>query len=97
MWPETLPVTGTRVGRTVQVNVTGRDVLVPSGTLQRVATLAAGCRPEHECNVLVGVSGSAWVLLRCATDGGVYLFSQYGSGNVTIVALAASATFVAEG
>ena len=97
MWPDTLPVTGTRVGRTVQVNVTGRDVLVPSGTLQRVATLASGCRPEHECNVLVGVSGSAWLLLRCATDGGVYLFSQYGSGDVTIGALAASATFVAEG
>ena len=97
MWPDTLPVTGTRVGRTVQVNVTGLNVLVPNGTLQRVATLAAGCRPEHECNVLVGVSGSAWVLLRCATDGGVYLFSQYGSGNVTIGALAASATFLAEG
>lgn len=97
VWPDTLPVTGTRVGRTVQVNVLGRNVLVPSGTLQRVATLASGCRPEHECNVLVGVSGSAWLLLRCATDGGVYLFSQYGSGDVTIGALSASATFVAEG
>lgn len=97
VWPETLPVTGTRVGRTVQIIVTGRDVLVPNGALQRVATLAAGCRPEHECNVLIGVSGSAWLLLRCATDGGVYLFSQYGSGDVTIGALSASATFVAEG
>lgn len=90
-------MTGTRVGRTVQILVTGRNVLVPNGTLQRVATLAAGCRPEHECNVLVGVSGSAWVLLRCATDGGVYLFSQYGSGDVTIGTLTASATFLAEG
>ena len=89
-------MTGTRVGRTVQILVTGRNVLVPNGTLQRVATLAAGCRPEHECNVLVGVSGSAWVLLRCTTDGGVYLFSQYGSGDVTIGTLTASATFLAE-
>lgn len=97
VWPDTLPVTGVRVGRTVQILVTGHNVLVPSGILQRIATLAEGSRPEVECDVLIGVSGSAWILLRCTTDGGVYLFSQYGSGDVTIGTLTASATFVAEG